>query len=121
MGAKQPGWSYSCSQIQKLADQVNAEAGKKNEKSMLVRTLLLAADLARREQKNPQRALQLLNGFESSVTDLPNADQLVNEAMYIRVQSHMAAEQYTQATHPEARVRGPAHSGQSGAALTTGT
>jgi hypothetical protein len=34
---------------------------------------------------------------------------------------HRPHPQYTQLTQPDARVRGPAHSGQSGAALTTGT
>jgi hypothetical protein len=99
-------------QIQKLADEVNAEASKRGEKSMLVRTLLLAADLARREQKNPQRALQLLNGFENAVAGLDRSDQLVNEAMYIRVQSMMDVEQYTQATAELVKLLGKTEGGQ---------
>lgn len=95
--------------IQKLADRVNAavdraltqattDADRANARSMRVRTLLLAADLSRREQKNPGRALELLRNFEASVTGVANPDVLINEAMYIRVQSYMAMEQYTQAT-----------------------
>jgi hypothetical protein len=99
-------------QIQKLADEVNREATKRGEKSMLVRTLLLAADLARREQKDPQRALQLLNGFEDAVKGVPKSEQLVNEAMYIRVQSHMAAEQYTQATQELVKLLSKTEGGQ---------
>ncbi len=101
--------------IQSLADQVNAavqasasqaksEAERTAAKSMLARTALLAADLARREQKDPQRALQVLASFEDAVKGLPNAEGLVNEAMYIRVQSYMAAEKYTDATQELVRL-----------------
>jgi hypothetical protein len=107
-----PDRAQVLSQIQKLADEVNREATKRGEKSMLVRTLLLAADLARREQKDPQRALQLLASFESSVAGVNNAEQLVNEAMYIRVQSHMAAEQYTQATQELVKLLSKTEGGQ---------
>ncbi|HEY7090923.1 MAG TPA: hypothetical protein VH518_22695, partial [Tepidisphaeraceae bacterium] len=93
-----PDRAQVLAQIQTLADEVNKQAAQKNQKSMLVRTSLLAADLARREQKDPQRALQLLGNFEDSVKGLPNADKLVNEAMYVRVQSYMAQEKYTDAT-----------------------
>src|SRR4029077_19587100 len=52
----------------------------------------------RRELKDPQRALTLLANLEQAVQGLPNSDNLVNEAMYIRVQSYMAAGNYTEAT-----------------------
>jgi hypothetical protein len=110
--ANTPDRNAVLTQIQKLADEVNREATRRGEKSMLVRTLLLAADLARREQKNPQRALELLSGFENSVTGLPNSDQLINEAMYIRVQSHMAADQYTQATQELVKLLNKTEGGQ---------
>ncbi|HVT90218.1 MAG TPA: hypothetical protein VHD56_15305 [Tepidisphaeraceae bacterium] len=96
-------------ETQQLADKVDSaidsalataktDDERNSARSIRVRTLLLAADLARRELKDPQRALSLLNGFEKSVTGLPNADAMVNEAMYIRVQSYMSSEQYTAAT-----------------------
>jgi hypothetical protein len=96
-------------EIQTLADQVNTaaraaltgastDADRTAARSRLVRTSLLAADLARREQKNPQRAIELLSGFEESVSGLPRADELLNEAMYVRVLAYMGAGNYTNAT-----------------------
>lgn len=107
--ANSPRRTAMLSDLQKLADRVNAAVDKaiaqastdeqrNAARSMHVRTILLAADLARREQKNPQRALQLLNGFESAVAGLSDAEPMLHEAMYIRVQSFMAQAQYTQAT-----------------------
>jgi hypothetical protein len=104
-----PARAVMLADIQRLADEVNKAATaalaqspsadqQTAARSMLVRTSLLAADLARREQKDPQRAIRLLQDFEGAVQGLPNADSLLNEAMYVRVQSYMAAEQYTQAT-----------------------
>lgn len=88
------------SQVQQLADQVNTEAAadeakattndeKKRYASMLVRTALLAADLAAREQKNPQRALDLLNGFENRIKGMDNEQQLLVEALTLRVSAYM--------------------------------
>jgi hypothetical protein len=56
---------------------------------MLVRTALLAADLAAREQKNPQRALELLNGFESRIKGMDNEQGLFVEALTLRVSAYM--------------------------------
>lgn len=101
--------------IQKLADRVNSavdqaiaqattDEQRNSARSMRVRSVLLAADLARREQKDPKRALQLLEKFEEAVAGLPSPDVLINEAMYIRVQSNMAAGQYTQAADDLVRL-----------------
>jgi hypothetical protein len=76
----------------------STDADRTAARSRLVRTSLLAADLARREQKNPQRAIELLSGFEESVSGLPRADELLNEAMYVRVLAYMGAGNYTNAT-----------------------
>jgi hypothetical protein len=96
--------------VQRLADEVSTRASQElsqrsadepsqqRYRSMLARTALLAADLARREQKDPARAMQLLSSFESSIQGLPRADALLADAMFIRVQALMAQEKYSQAT-----------------------
>lgn len=58
-------------------------------RSMLVRTLLLSADVARREQNDPRRSLQLLEKFESLSAGLPNEQELNGSALYARVQAYM--------------------------------
>jgi hypothetical protein len=95
--------------IQKHADWVNtaAEGAIANAKTdeektqyrlMIVRTRLLAADLARREQKDAQRTLDLLAGFEQAVSGLPGEDDLLSEALFSRVQSYMALGKNSEAT-----------------------
>jgi hypothetical protein len=59
-------------------------------RSMLVRTTLLAADAARREQNDPKRTLGLLENFEQVVRGLPNEKDLINNVLYTRVQAYMA-------------------------------
>ena len=101
--------------VQRLADEVTRAATeavtgagtdeqRRAYRSMLARTSLLAADLARREQKDPARALQLLENFERQSQGLPGDDALAADAMFIRVQAFMAREQYTQATQELVRL-----------------
>jgi hypothetical protein len=95
--------------IQKLADDVNKLAGdamksakddaeRLSAKSMIVRTKLLAAELARYDQKDPARAISLLENFESDVKGLPNENNLLSEVLLIRVQSLMALGKYNDAS-----------------------
>jgi len=56
---------------------------------LLVNTTLLAADLARREQNDPKRTLQLLENFEQVSQGLPNQQELIGSVLYTRVQSFM--------------------------------
>jgi hypothetical protein len=65
---------------------------------MISRTPLLAADLALRAQKNPQRALDLLTNFESSIAGVEGNESLLAEALFIRVQALMALGKNTEAT-----------------------
>jgi hypothetical protein len=86
--------------IQKLADDVNTLAATSDEKdrqSMTVRTKLLAAELARVDQKDPARAIALLADFESAAKGLPNQASLLNEALLIRVQSLMGLGKFNEA------------------------
>lgn len=110
-------------EIQRLADEVNRAAGDALAKApderrgnayrlMLARTSLLAADLARREQKNPGRALELLKNFDASVQGLPGAGALAADAMLVRVQSYMAAERYNEATQELVRLLNQTEGGQ---------
>ena len=101
--------------VQRLADEVSRGANealakaasdeqRQAQRSMLARTSLLAADLARREQKDPARALRLVENFEQQSQGLPNADALAADAMFIRVQAFMAQEKYTEATQELVRL-----------------
>ncbi|HSV15034.1 MAG TPA: hypothetical protein VLI90_12315, partial [Tepidisphaeraceae bacterium] len=96
-------------EIQTLADEVNQKAAaaeaaattpedKKRYSSMLVRTALLAADLANHEQKDPKRALDLLAGFEEKVKGQPNEQDLLFQALSLRVNSYMELGQTNDAT-----------------------
>jgi hypothetical protein len=59
-------------------------------KSMLSRTTLLAADIALRQGRDPGRTLGLLNGYEQTITGLPDANPLLAEALNLRVAAYMA-------------------------------
>jgi hypothetical protein len=111
-------------EIQRLADEVSRAAAdavnqpgiddkrRGNYRLMIARTALLAADLARREQKNPERAIALLKNFESSVEGAPNAPALAADAMLIRVQSYMAAGRYSDATQELVQLLNKTEGGQ---------
>ncbi len=86
--------------IQTLTQAVNSLAGdvinssapaaeKLRAKTTLARMTLIAADITRRQHNDPQRVLQLLNGFEESVTGLPDANSLISGALFLRVQADM--------------------------------
>lgn len=90
-------------ELQTLADRVNKAFEAKlssvdPETAKLIRirlaqTRLLAADVALVDQKDPNRALQLLEGFEQTVTGLPNADNLLSQVLLIRVKSYVQTNQ----------------------------
>lgn len=109
--------------IQKLADEVTKAAAspaasddRRNLDSMLVRTKLLAAELARTEQRQPQRAIDLLADIESSLKRLEGGEALLPEVLLIRVQSYMALGQSQQATSALVQLLGQREGGQ-GAAI----
>jgi hypothetical protein len=87
-------------QIQHLAQSVTSlangvidgngsEADKSQAKSTLARMTLIAADITRREQNDPNRVLELLQGFENSAEGLADAKSLVSGALFLRVQAYM--------------------------------
>jgi hypothetical protein len=59
----------------------------------LVRTNLLSADLARVDQNNPAKSLDVLKTFEENVKGMNGEDELLGEAMFIRVQAYMQLQQ----------------------------
>jgi hypothetical protein len=78
---------------QRLTAALNAatdDAEKTQYRSMLVRTTLLGADAARREQNDPRRTLELLGDFENVARGLPNEKDLLGNVLYTRVQAYMA-------------------------------
>ena len=94
--------------VQKLAAAVTADAKaalaktdaahQNRYRSIIVKTVLLAADLANREDKNPNLSLQLLQGFEDSVRGLPGETELLGDALFLRVDSYMDLKQNANAT-----------------------
>ena len=120
-----PGRGALLAQIQKLADEVTTaavaprEQDRRNADSMLVRTKLLAAELARTEQKNPQRAIDMLADIEVSLKRLEGGDALLPEVLLIRVQSYMALGQTQQATGALVQLLGQREGGQGAAIVYT--
>jgi hypothetical protein len=115
------------SSIQTLAAEVtkaaqqNASTGSDDQQrsiaqAMIVRTQLLAADLARVDQKDPNRALGLLENFEASAKGQPNEQGLLSEALLIRVQSFMALGRNNEATDALVKLLKTREGGQ-GAAI----
>jgi len=110
-------------QIQDLAKQVQEQGQaalasapaeqQSSYRSMLAGTSLLAAELARADQKQPQRALQLLADFETQVKGLSDENQRLTDMLLIRVQSYMALNQTDQATAELVKLlnRNPAQGG----------
>jgi hypothetical protein len=66
---------------------------------MLSRVTLLAAEMARTEQRDPVRAIALLENFEQSIQGLPDANRRMTDALLVRVQSRMALNQLGDATN----------------------
>ncbi len=112
-------------EIQSLTEQVSQsiaaaiaaapnEEARNNYRSMLVRSTLLAAELARQEQNDPQRAITLLAGFENTVRGLPDAGRRITDALLVRVQAYMSLNHYDDATNQLVQLldREPARGGR---------
>jgi hypothetical protein len=83
---------------QTALQNAHGDAEQRQYRSMLARTRLLAADVARRDQNDPQRTLALLNHFEDAARGLSNEQELLGTALYTRVQAFMQLGQTDQAT-----------------------
>jgi len=90
------------SELQRLADEVtrlarqemesaDTDQKKNNARGTMVKTALLAAEVARTEQKDPDRVLKMLEGFETQVTGLAGENDLLAEALSLRVAAFTAA------------------------------
>ncbi|HEY0009386.1 MAG TPA: hypothetical protein VGB55_11725, partial [Tepidisphaeraceae bacterium] len=111
-------------ELQTLADQVNASLQKKltdasaQQKvvlnTRLAQTRLLAADVALRDQKQPQRAVELLNNFEAGTKGLANENDLLGQVLLIRVQSYVQLGKVSEATNELVKLaqQNPAATGQ---------
>jgi hypothetical protein len=75
--------------LKSAISSATSDSEKLRDRSMLARTVLVSADLARREQGNPKRALALLEDFEELARGLPNEKDLTANALYTRVQADM--------------------------------
>lgn len=74
------------------------DGSRRNDKLIVVRSALVGADLALRELKDPQRAMRLLEGFESAAAGLAGERELVAQAMNLRVLSLMELGRNEEAT-----------------------
>jgi hypothetical protein len=83
--------------VNKQAASITDDKQRQDAQSMIVRTRLVAAELARVDLKDPARAIQLLGDFESTAKGLPNEKSLQNEVLLIRVQSLMALGKFNEA------------------------
>jgi len=59
----------------------------------------MSADLANRVQGNPQEALRILEGFERQVAGLPREQQLLGDALFVRVDAYMELGRNAEATN----------------------
>ncbi len=88
--------------VHALADESLSTAKSESEsargRAILVRTALLNADVARREQNDPERTLALLENIESKTRGLAGEPNLLASALYTRVQAFMALGKTDQAT-----------------------
>ncbi len=95
-------------EIQRLSDVVIACSNKMHStatddrsraqaRSIQAGTTLLAAELARREQNDSDRALKLLENIETSVAGLPDEQARLADALLIRVQAYTTKGQLEQA------------------------
>lgn len=95
--------------VQRLADEIGPDAqaaeaaatddrARTTARTVLVGTRLAAADLALRQQNQPQRAIDLLAGLEPQVAALPDAGARLSQMLLIRVQAYMAMGKYSQST-----------------------
>jgi hypothetical protein len=98
-GLSQEAEMKRAAEIQKIAESVRKqaqidvsaalnEASRRVLKQRLARTALLAASLAR-EGGEPGRALAFLEGIESHAEGLADAEAILGEAMFTRVQSNI--------------------------------
>jgi hypothetical protein len=65
-------------------------------RTRLAQTRLVAADVALVDQKNPKRAIELLNGFETTVKGLANESNLISQVLLIRVKSFVQTNQVSE-------------------------
>lgn len=111
------------SQIQSLATTVNTDARKqmslattdaqrRQYQTILARSSLLAASLAAHQSNDPSRVLQLLEGFESYAKGLSSENDMLGEALFLRVQAYMAQGKNTQATDELVKLLNQREGGQ---------
>jgi hypothetical protein len=99
--ANSPQLATHVKKVQDLADEVTKLADARMQsnpaeaRKFKVQTSLLAANLAKHDQgatrdKSLERALSLLADFERDVQGMPNANTLLGEALFIRVNALMS-------------------------------
>jgi hypothetical protein len=111
--------------VQRLADTITPQAQAEinaatqpasgdTARSILVGTKLAAADLALREQHQPQRAIDLLTNIEPQIAQLPDPGPRMSQMLLIRVQAYLALGKYADSTNELVQLaqRDHQHAGQ---------
>ncbi|MGN6725202.1 MAG: hypothetical protein ACTHLZ_04755, partial [Tepidisphaeraceae bacterium] len=104
-----PKYQATLTELNGLIDNVNQSltkslADEKDPQRVLIarmrlaQTRLLGGDVALHAQKNPQRALDLLNNFEETAKGLPDNESLLGEVLLIRVQAYVQLGKVDEAT-----------------------
>jgi hypothetical protein len=90
------------------------DAARTTARTILVGTKLAAADLALREQHQPQRAIDLLANLEPQIAQLPDAGPRMSQMLLIRVQAYLALGKYGDSTNELVKLaqRDRQHAGQ---------
>ncbi len=101
---------------QAALQKAGSDAEKKTFQQMAVQSTLLAARLSHMLNE-PQKTLDLLHGFEDKIQSMPNQDNLMGDALYLRVRSYMALGQNTKATEAHLSLL-KAKGGAEGAEIT---
>ncbi|HEX8340818.1 MAG TPA: hypothetical protein VF624_07915 [Tepidisphaeraceae bacterium] len=119
-----PARTKLLAQLQSLADEVNASLQNSlstatgDERlainTRLAQARLLAGDVALRDQKQPQRAVDLLKDFESAAKGLRDEQSLLSQVLLIRVQAFVQLDKFNEATTELANLakRDPKGTGQ---------
>jgi predicted negative regulator of RcsB-dependent stress response len=107
-------------EVTRLAEQQMMQADEGQREGycrVMVRTMLLSADTMRRDA--PAEALRRLSGVEGQAAGLENEQDLLAEAQFIRVHSHMALGQNNEAAEALVKLL-ESHAGGHGADIVFG-
>lgn len=104
---------------ERKVQSADSEETRSTYRTMRAKTTLLAADIAHKDQKDPRKALEILADFETAAKGLRDENELMAQALFLRVHCYMETDQAAQAADSLLPVlRG--HDAATGAAMVYG-